>query len=126
MSNRVPSAAVPLPHLPRSEIPMNTTARKHDFRSNLIRIESVLREMSAATPYNGWYGDDFQGASRHPWPFPRPVGLGVPHDAPFAQARRQGDRPQATEQDLLPDIECGPRGDHDRRRPAAEARARLV
>jgi hypothetical protein len=40
----------------------------------------------------------------------------VPHDAPVAPARRQGDPAQAAEQDLLPDLRRRPRGRAHRRR----------
>ena len=46
----------------------------------------------------------------------------VPHDAPVAPARRQGDPAQAAEQDLLPDLGRRPRGGADRGRDGAAGR----
>ena len=59
-------------------------------------------------------------------PDSRPARRRVQDDAPVAPPRRQGDPAQAPEQDLLPDLRRGARGDPDRRRVRAPAGVRLV
>src|SRR5665213_2949403 len=56
----------------------------------------------------------------------RTARCGISHDAPVPATRRQGDPAQAPEQDLLPDLRRGARGDSVRGRPGAQAVVRLV
>ena len=111
-----PAAAPPL--LRKCAMPYNgCNTRRPEERSAPRRFDPG----TSAT-----YGHFIEGATRHARPLPRATRRGLPQHAPVAPAGRQGDRAQAAEQDLLPDLERGARGGHHGGRHAAEAGLRLV